>query len=237
MGQATLRTGLLSGIVVDPSGARVAHAAVRLCATAVDCSATPSILTDDFGRFTSKVPPGIYNLLVDSPGFAPSERDGVAVKPDGSVELILKLTISALPESVDVAPNASLTTNAADNRSAQIFDEERLAELSSDDATFQQQLNVLAGADPSHPAEILVDGFSGGRIPPKNNIREVRINQNPYSAQFPGYGMNRIEITTKPGGGQFHGSLQARGMTAISTAITPTPGLSPPITPIGWMAN
>ncbi len=227
-GQTDLRTGLLTGIVLDPSGARVAHASVRLCSVATDCSAAPSVLTDDSGRFSSKVRAGTYDLVVDSPGFVPAERNGVAVAFNGSVELTLKLTIAVRPESVDVAPNASLTTNASDNRGAQIFDEERLAELSNDDATFQQQLNVLAGADPSHPAEILVDGFSGGRIPPKSTIREVRINQNPYSAQFPGYGMNRIEITTKPGGGQFHGSLQGQGYDGNFNGDNPYAGVEPP---------
>ena len=151
----------------------------------------------------------------------------MAVKPNQSVELTLRLTIAVLPESVDVDPSTLLTTNAADNKSALIFDEQRLADLSNDDATFQQQLNILAGADPSHPAEILVDGFSGGRIPPKNTIRQVRINQNPYSAEYPGYGMNRIEITTKPGGGQFHGSLQGEGYDGDFNGDNPYAGPEP----------
>ncbi len=165
---------------------------------------------------------------MNSPGFAPVKRDGVTVGADGRVELTLKLKIAVLPENVEVAPDDSLTTNAADNKSALTFDERRLAELSNDDATFQQQLNVLAGADPSRPAEILVDGFSGGKIPPKNTIRQVRINQNPYSAQYPGYGVNRIEIATKPGGGQFHGSVQGQGYDGAFNAGNPYSGAQPP---------
>ncbi len=144
------------------------------------------------------------------------------------MDLTLRLAIAVLPESVDVDPDGALTTNPADNKSALIFDERRLAELSSDEATFQRQLQVLAGADDSHPAEILVDGFSGGRIPAKNTIRQVRINQNPYSAQYPGYGMNRIEITTKPGGGSFHGSLEAEGYNATFNADNPYTRKEPP---------
>ncbi len=144
------------------------------------------------------------------------------------MELTLKLTIAVRPETVQVAPDDSLTTNPVDNKSALIFDERRLAELSNDDATFQQQLNALAGADPSHPAEILVDGFSGGRIPPKNTIRQARINQNPYSAQYSGYGMNRIEIATKPGGAQLHGSLSAEGFDGPFNTDNPYAGPEPP---------
>jgi hypothetical protein len=55
---------------------------------------------------------------VNSPGFAPVKRDGVTVGADGRVELTLKLKIAVLPENVEVAPDDSLTTNAADNKSA-----------------------------------------------------------------------------------------------------------------------
>jgi hypothetical protein len=180
------------------------------------------------GQFSAKVPAGVYTVVVDSPGFAPAERDDVAVGVNRRVELTLKLTIAVLPESVEVAPDGSLSTASADNRSALNFDERRLAELSGDDATFQQQLQALAGADASHPAQILVDGFNGNRIPPKNTIRQVRINQDPYSAQYFGYGMNRIEITTKPGGGDFHGSLLGEGYDAPFNADNPYAGAEPP---------
>jgi hypothetical protein len=220
--------GLLSGMVLDPSGARVAHAAVQVCAEGSDCSSASSLRTDALGRFASKLPAGTYNLFVTAPGFAPGERDGVALTDNASVDITLRLTIAVLPESVDVDPDGALTTSPADNKSALIFDQRRLAELSNDDATFEQQLQALAGADDSHPAEILVDGFSGARIPPKNTIRQVRINQNPYSAQYPGYGMNRIEITTKPGGAQLHGSLDAQGYDGPFNADNPYAGPEPP---------
>jgi hypothetical protein len=227
-GQTNGKTGVLSGVVLDPSGARVAHAPVRLCSGIVACEDTDAIRADDFGHFSARVTPGVYEVLVDSPGFAPAEQDGIAVGANSSVALTLKLTIAVLPENVEVDPDASLSTSAADNKSAMIFDERRLAELSDDEATFHQQLQAFAGADPTHPAEILVDGFNGGRIPPKNAIHQVQINQNPYSAQYPGFGMNRIEIFTKPGSGQFHGSLEGEGYDGPFNADNPYTGVEPP---------
>ncbi len=227
-GQNDARTGTLSGVVVDPSGARVPHAPVRLCAHAVDCAGAPLLFTDDFGRFSSKVSPGTYDLVVEAPGFMPAEKDKVDVPDAGKLDVTLRLTIAVAPENVDVDPDGPLTTNAADNKNAMIFDEQRLAQLSDNDATFQQQLNLLAGADPTHPAEILVDGFSGGRVPPKNSIRQIRINQNPYTAQYQGYGLNRIEITTRPGGGQFHGSLEGQGYDQPFNADNPYAGPEQP---------
>ena len=227
-GQAAVRMGLLSGVVLDPSGARLAHAPVRVCAATGDCAAAAPIVTDDLGRFSARLAAGLYNVSADSPGFATAAEEGVIVPANGSVQVTLRLPIAAAPERVDVAPDAWLSTDASNNKSALSFDETELAALSSDDAAFQQQLQVLAGADPSHPAEILVDGFSGGRIPPKNTIRQVRINQNPYSAQYSGYGMNRIEIATKPGGGEYHGSLQAQGYDGAFNAGNPYAGAEPP---------
>ncbi len=56
----------------------------------------------------------------------------------------------------------------------------------------------IPSTGPNGP-QILVDGFSGGRLPNLNNIREIRINQNPYSAEYARLGFGRVEILTKPG--------------------------------------
>ena len=226
-GQTEGRSGLLSGVVLDPSGARVAHASIRFCVVASACPGSNAVNTDTLGHFSSHLPAGVYVVVVDAPGFAPAEQDHVRLLANTTVDLTLKLAISVQPESVEVGPEGALTTDPTDNRSALVLDERRLSELSSDDGTFQRQLNILAGTDAAHPPEILVDGFGGGRIPPKNTIRQVRINQNPYSAQYAGYGMNRIEITTKPGGGQLHGSLQGEGYDSSFNSNDPYAGVEP----------
>ena len=86
-----------------------------------------------------------------------------------------------------------------------------------------KELDVLVGrpgrfgrgsrrtADPAagpNGGQIYIDGFTGGRLPPKSSIREVRINQNPFSAQYDRIGMGRVEIFTKPGSEDYHGELQ-----------------------------
>ena len=54
--------------------------------------------------------------------------------------------------------------------------------------------------------QIFIDGFTGGRMPPKESIREVRINQNPFNAENNGIGFGNIEIFTKPGADKLRGS-------------------------------
>src|SRR5208282_930128 len=54
--------------------------------------------------------------------------------------------------------------------------------------------------------QIYVDGFSGGELPPKESIREIRINSNPFAPEYDSLGYGRIQIFTKPGTDKFHGS-------------------------------
>jgi hypothetical protein len=49
--------------------------------------------------------------------------------------------------------------------------------------------------------------FTAGQLPPKESIREIRINQNPFSAEFDKLGYGRIEVFTKPGTDKFHGQF------------------------------
>src|SRR4029079_18245677 len=44
-----------------------------------------------------------------------------------------------------------------------------------------------------------IDGFTGGNLPAKSSIREVRINTNPMSPEYDRPGFGRIEIFTRPG--------------------------------------
>src|SRR6185295_1201359 len=53
----------------------------------------------------------------------------------------------------------------------------------------------------------VIDGFSNGRLPPKDQIQEIRINNNPYSTEFSGIGFGRVEIITRAGIGNFNGSM------------------------------
>jgi len=58
---------------------------------------------------------------------------------------------------------------------------------------------ALAGpsAGPSG-GQIYIDGFTGGQFAAKASIREIRINQNPFSSEYDKLGYGRIEIFTKP---------------------------------------
>ena len=70
----------------------------------------------------------------------------------------------------------------------------------------RRTLQALAGpAAGPNGGQIYIDGFSGGRLPPKESIREIRINSNPFAAEYDKLGFGRIEIFTKPGTDKFRG--------------------------------
>ena len=125
-------------------------------------------------------------------------------------ELDLQLRIATTEQKVTVQESAAIvSTEASGNASATVISGADLDSLSDDPEDLSADLQALAGpaAGPGGGVSIFVDGFSGGQLPPKNSIREIRINQNPFSPEFDRLGLGRIEIFTKPGTDKFHGTV------------------------------
>ena len=195
----------LRGVVTDPSGANIPGAIVRLRnAQGREVRRT----TNELGIYDFKgLPSGAYSLRILKPGFAPYEVEGIPVSAPSTFNA--QLTIASEAQSITVQEEVNrVSTEASQNAGALILREDDLKALSDDPDALAQELQALAGpgAGPNG-GQIFIDGFTGGRLPPKSSIREVRINQNPYSAEFDRIGFGRIEILTKPGSGQFRGDV------------------------------
>ena len=224
---------MVEGVVVDPTGARVPHAKVHAQPLGHNEAETRSSEldagTNSSGRFRLQLAPGAWDITVEAPGFRLEERDGLEIRDGERVDLDLVLAIAAQAEEITVpSDSAHPSLSAGENGNALTFSGEQLDQFSTDDATFQKQLQALAGADGVHPANIFVDGFSGTRIPPKNQIRQIRINRNPYAAMYDSYGVTRIEVFTKPGSQSYHGDLSASGTDQPLDAENPYTGYEPP---------
>ena len=86
----------------------------------------------------------------------------------------------------------------------------------------ETDLEALAGpAAGPNGGQIYVDGFSNGQLPPKSAIREIRINQNPFSAEYDKLGYGRIEVFTKPGMEQYHGQFLANVNNSVLNSRNP----------------
>jgi hypothetical protein len=105
-----------------------------------------------------------------------------------------------------------LSVDPDSNASSTILTGKDLEALSDDPDELSSELEALAGPSAGpNGGQIYVDGFTGGQLPPKSSIREIRINQNPFSAQYDRLGFGRIEVFTKPGTDKIHGSIQING--------------------------
>ena len=122
------------------------------------------------------------------------------------------------------SPTMSPTVNveAGGNASAIIIKGKDLEALSDDPDELSSELTALAGPSAGpNGGQIYIDGFTGGQLPPKSAIREIRINQNPFSAEFDKLGYGRIEIFTKPGTDKLHGRFFAQGNDDIFNTGNP----------------
>ena len=208
LGQATAPSNLIAitGLVSDPSGARVTRASVE--ARSTDNVVIGSTTSDSTGQFQLSVHPGSYDLVITAAGFDPYVINVKAIASSLSVQVKLVLAAEQTIVNVDAGQP---TLSEDSNGSALTLGDKQLSTLSDDDATFQQQLLAIAGGDGQHAPQIYVDGFSGGQFPPKSSIRSIKINQNPFSAEYDGLGFGRIEISTKPGTGRLHGQTEVTG--------------------------
>ena len=114
------------------------------------------------------------------------------------------------------------------NASSIIIKGKDLEALSDDPDELQAELQALAGPSAGpNGGQIYIDGFTGGQLPPKASIREIRINQNPFSAQYDKLGYGRIEIFTKPGTNKFHGQFLFNDNNSIFNAPNPFAAQTP----------
>jgi len=200
--------GTLRGTVTDPSAAVIPGTSIQVTGN----GATRSVKSDGQGKYSMTLPPGTYAVRADSKGFVTFSNPAVTVAAGQPTPLDIALQIATEAQQVSVSDQAAgaLSVDASSNVSALILRNEDLAALPDDPDDLQADLQALAGpAAGPNGAQFFVDGFSGGQLPPKSSIREIRINSNPFSSEFDRPGFGRIEILTKPGTDSFHGSAFA----------------------------
>ncbi len=197
--------GSVTGQVQDELGAAVVGATV----TVVNPEGrVRTVTTSQRGEFTvSGLTPGIYTVRVAIPNFAIYENNEVEIKAGQRTELTVPLTVEGVQEQVDVDTSNQVSTDPNANLSATVLKGEDLEALPDDPDELEAALQALAGPSAGpNGGQIYIDGFTGGRLPPREAIREIRINQNPFSAEFDRLGFGRIEILTRPGADKFRGS-------------------------------
>ena len=214
--------GTLRGSITDELGAVIVGANVTL----IDANgAQKKTTTNGEGVYTfAGLTPGKYTLQAVAPGFAPSESKAVEIAgARQTMDLTLHVTIE---EKVTVAETA-VSTEATNNANQTVIGGKDLDALPDDPDELAAALQALAGPSVGpNGGQIFIDGFTGGSLPSKDTIREIRINQNPFAAEND-QPSARIDILTRPGTDKFRGgasmnftdeSLNSRNPFAVTSS-------------------
>jgi hypothetical protein len=222
------QTGSIHGTVTDPSGAVIPSATITLTSKE---GSSRSATSGGNGAFAiDRLEPGRYTISASAEGFAPFDAQEVLVFSDKAILQNIALKMPVEVQQVTVKEQSLGVDTGADNNATSIVIKGKdLDALSDDPDELQNELNALAGpAAGPNGGQIYIDGFTGGQLPPKSSIREIRINQNPFSAQYDKLGYGRIEILTKPGTDKFHGMFMTMGNDSAFNSMNPFVTSEPP---------
>jgi hypothetical protein len=208
------------GTIFDPDGELIPGAKITL--TPAKGAAAKQVTSGSDGTYAISVPPGTYTVVVTMPGFSTYSALNFKVLATAGQTFDVKMAVGQ-----DVVVNvddtaAQLSVDPDSNASATIITGKDLDALSDDPDDLAAELSALAGpAAGPNGGTIYIDGFTGGQLPPKASIREIRINQNPFSAQYDKPGFGRVEVFTKPGTDSYHGSASLNGNDNIFNTGSP----------------
>jgi hypothetical protein len=202
--------GTVSGTVQDPTGAVIAGARVELRS---QTAAVQTTTTDNTGSFKfSRVPSGTYKVQVQSTGFALQTID-LKVGAGSPAPLHVSMSIERLSQEATITSTASeaqISTETSHNQDSISLTTNELKDLPIFDQDYVGTLSrfVDPGATGTSGVSLVVDGIEANSIGVSASaIKEVKINNDPYSAEFFRPGRGRIEVTTKPAEPEFHGAF------------------------------
>ena len=199
----------VTGTVVDPHQAGVLGATVIL--RRADGTQVQSTTADSKGMFRFEgVQPGNYDVQIEQPGFKTSvSRVRIGNQPPRPINVALVL--ADVRQQVTVgAESTQISTNASDNLDTVTLNRSALDDLPIFDQDFIGTMSRFLDASSvgTNGVTLIVDGVEGTRAGVSASaIQEVKINQDPYSAEYSRPGRGRIEIITKPGSAAFHGTF------------------------------
>ena len=226
LASAQAPTGRLQGQVADPTGAVIPDAALTLKNSSGLVVAAKSGGAGEY-EFRN-LAPGKYTLSVNATGFVPETQE-IEIVAGEVKKADVALRVLAKEQNVEVQSDAARVSTGSDNNaSSVVITGKDLDALSDDPDELQSELQALAGPSAGpNGGQIYIDGFTGGQLPPKSSIREIRINQNPFSAQYDRMGFGRIEILTKPGTDKLHGQFFFNDNHSFFDALNPFAATEP----------
>ena len=218
--QTPPRPGRLSVTVADQTGAIIPNATVTVTGIEQSTSTVKvaPVQTSVQGIATlENLPPGRYQLQAEFEGFETTLLRDVRVRAGDNRQNVV-LAIKKVEDSVVVGQDSA--SAASDRRGptfGTVLTREQIEALSDDPDEASRQLQEMAGPG----AVIRVDSFEGSPLPPKSQIRSIRISRDQFAAENHSAGGLFIEIVSQPGIGPLRGTVNMRLRDGSMTGRSP----------------
>jgi hypothetical protein len=200
------RAGTLRIVVQDPSGAVIPGALVQIRGTDEPTRdiTRENLLSDGQGvAVASGLAQGRYTVEVSFPGFETRVVPDVRVRAGDNRREVM-LAIQKLDQAVSVGRDpATAASDPKNDRFATVLSKQQIEALPEDPDEMENMLKEMGGPG----STIRVDGFRGGRLPPKSQIRSIRFSRDMFAAENHGGGLVFVDIVTQPGLGPLRGGV------------------------------
>ena len=233
---AQVFTGTITGVVTDPGGAPVSGATVRLKneATSEPKQVTSG---SGGNYIFSQILPGSYEVSVELTGFRKSVINGAVLRVNQTLEANFTMQLGEVTQTVEVTAGVSLLDTQTANRAVTLDQQTVLdlpvnarnpfamvhvnagviaVRTGISQATQDQNHNRFSMNGGRGQAGLtLIDGAPasavdwGGLIasPGVDSVAEVNIQRNQFDAQFGKSDGSAVNMITRGGANQFHGTL------------------------------
>jgi hypothetical protein len=204
IGAQTVRDTGLRVVVSDQTGAVIVNANVTLLPIEPAGAAVEAVTNDRGEVAFANLIPGTYAVRAEFPGFEPRLMDQIRLRAGSTARREMKLNLAKIAEDVVVGQDPrDRALDPRGNAFGNVLTREQIEALPDDPDEMEEALKQMAGPG----AAIRVDGFRGGRLPPKAQIQSIRFRRDLFAAENHGGGMVHVDITTRPGGGPLRGTV------------------------------
>jgi len=214
--------------VLDPSGAVIPNAGITLLGpNGVQQTSAAS----ETGRFSFLgLGPGNYSIRATAPGFADAETK-VNLDNGRVISVDIRMTVAEARQEVTIPDTlpSEVQVDPSQNAAQIVVQGKDLDILADNGDDMEADLQALAGPSTGpNGGQIFLDGFTHGDLAGKENISEVHVNVNPFSAEYDRPGFGRVDVTTRSGVDRLHGSAGVNISDSTLNARNPYSLIKPP---------
>jgi len=229
LGLAQEPTATLVGRVTDPTHASISGAAIKV--RNVNTNVLRTGQTEVNGEYTvSNLLPGIYDVTIEKPGFRPLRETSLELTADQTARVDVQLPVGTVSETVTVTAQVPLLNTETSSR-GDVIARKEIEQIPLNGRDFNDLAFNVAGVQPSETgfkgapyvvngaradaSNVVIDGLNdenprdaGAQArPPLDSLQEFKLQTSGFSAEYGRLAGGVVNMVTKTGGNQLHGSL------------------------------